>query len=44
LLLPVITVVTNATYTDGRKTTITNLKNGTVVAVAGMVSLGTTGK
>ena len=44
LLLPVMTTVTNTTYSQGAKLTTRYLKNGSVVAVAGIVSRGTTGK
>jgi hypothetical protein len=43
LLLPVITTVTKSTYSSGAKLTTRYLKKGSVVAVAGIVSVGTTG-
>jgi hypothetical protein len=44
LLVPATMKVTNARYAQGAKVTTTNLKNGTVVAVAGMTVVETTGK
>ena len=43
LLAPVITTVTKTTKSQGAKLTTRYLKKGSVVAVAGMVSSGTTG-
>ena len=44
LLVPATMKVTNDHVEQGAKFTTTNLKNGTLVAVAGMMLSGTTGK